>query len=86
MDYSKTKQMSQPQHPVGWFEILQAFQNVTPWFVIGGILWRLIDRIVKYFADGREAEMNKLIDAKVSPLTEAIEKLTDAVNQLKYSK
>lgn len=85
MDYLTTKRMQQPNHPIGWFEILNLIQNITPWFVVGGLMWRLIDRVVKYFSDGREAEMNKLIDAKQEPLIQAIEKLTDAVNQLKYT-
>lgn len=83
MDYS-TNKMPVPQHNVGWFDILNFAQAVTPWFVLGGIFWRLIDRVVKYFAEGREAEMNKLIDAKTAPLTDAIDKLTHAVNELKF--
>lgn len=85
MDYSKrTKQMPLPPHEVSWYDILQFAQTITPWIVLGGVFWRLIDKVVKYFADGREAETNKLIDAKTAPLTTAIQHLTDAVNELKF--
>ncbi|WP_373016076.1 hypothetical protein [Mucilaginibacter sp.] len=74
-----------PNHEVGWFEILAFAQSVTPWFILGGVFWRLIDRVVKHYADGRAAEMNKLIDAKTDPLKISIDKLTDAVNKLTYA-
>lgn len=84
MIYSKTNKMPIPNHELTGFDVLNFIGAITPWFVLGGLFWRLIDKVVKYFADGREAEMNKLIDAKTAPLTSAIDKLTDAVNELKY--
>ena len=73
-----------PDHQVSWYDILQFAQTITPWVVLGGVFWRLIDRVVKYFADGREAETNKLIDTKTAPLIRSIDLLTEAVNELKY--
>lgn len=89
MAYSKIK-MQEPKHIMTWLDILNFAQNVTPWFVLGGVLWRLIDKVIKYFADAREEQLKGIvshqIEASVTPeikeLREAIKDLTKSIGAL----
>lgn len=86
---SKTN-MQEPKHIMTWVDILNFAQSITPWFVLGAVFWRLIDKVVKYFAEGREAQFNDIvktqITATVSPeikeLREAIKDLTKSIGAL----
>lgn len=69
-----------PQEPVSIASnILDFLTTFIPYSVIFGIFWKIIDAILKYANEGRDARTNELIQRATKPLSTNIDKLTESI-------
>lgn len=63
-------------------QLLQFVKDSLP--MIGGIIavWKTIDEIAKWYSKKQEAQLNSLIDAKIVPLQDSIDRLTKMIGVL----
>jgi len=62
--------------------ILQFFRDGWPMITAIGIGWKVIDKIAEWWAKKQDARLNLLIDAKIVPLQESIDRLTKMIGLL----
>jgi hypothetical protein len=78
--------MSQPQQQ--WWEPITAWLSAnTILFIIAGLAWKFLDKIVEMWEKSQDARISRLIDAKLNPeikkLSESIDDLKEAIWDLK---
>lgn len=74
------------QQSVWWLDILNWFKDNA--IVVGslGLGWKALDKGFKFLADGREAEIRKVVqDEMKNSVGPEIKNLADAVNELRES-
>lgn len=59
--------------------ILDFLTTFIPYSVVFGIFWKVIDSILKYASEGRDARTKELIHEANAPLKEDIGKLTESI-------
>lgn len=74
--------MAEP-HATGWQDVLKTITDVTPWLVIGSLIWKGIDKVFQYFSEARDAELRKIVHEEMKPqidnLSDKIEDLSKAI-------
>lgn len=78
--------MSQPSQQ--WWEPITAWLSAnTILFIIAGLAWKFLDKIVYIWEKSQDARISRLIDAKLNPeikkLSESIDDLKEAIWDLK---
>lgn len=76
------KTMAQP-NTEWWQTLLFWLKDNTVLFGIFALLWKAIDKLFKYFSDSRDAELRKIVQDEVSPLSHAIDELRESIWALK---
>jgi len=73
-----------------WAPFLKFIEDITPWAMVFGLLWKGIDKVFKYFSDARDAELRKIVHDEMNPtittLGERIEDLSKAIWGLQNKK
>lgn len=62
--------------------ILQFFKDGWPMITAIGIGWKVIDKVAAWWAKKHDARLNSLIDAKIVPLQDSIDRLTKMIGVL----
>lgn len=61
-----------------WSPILKFIEDITPWCLIFGLLWKGIDKVFKYFSDARDVELRKIVHDEMNPtITDLGSKIDD---------
>lgn len=82
MAYTKIDSMVEPNE--GWFDFgLNMGKLLAPYVAVVAFLWRIVDRISKHFADGREAQLSKIVENQTKEIKESLLELKEAVMELK---
>lgn len=83
MAYTKTK-MVEPSE--GWFDFgFNLSKVLAPYVAAVTIMWRIIDRVAKFFADGREAQLKLIVENQTKEIKESLTELKEAVMELKFN-
>ena len=78
MDTLRINQM--PQEPVSLASnILDFLTTFIPYAVIFGIFWRVIDSVLKYASEGRDARTKDLIHEATAPMKDDLNGLTESI-------
>ena len=75
--------MSTQQKEGFFYGFIAIFGVLTPWLWATGMICLILDYVVKYLGEGREARINDLIHANILPLKLEIEKLKNEIALLK---
>jgi hypothetical protein len=79
-------QLNTPQETNFWHDFMSMVESVTPWCGLTVLLYRLIDRVAKWAADGRETQFKKIVESKIDEtVAPEIKDLKDAIRDLTKS-
>lgn len=81
MDTLKTEIMPEPSTKLA-SHILDFLTTFIPYSVVFGIFWKIIDSILKYANDGRDARTVELINQETKDLRTDMKDLTKSINTL----
>ena len=72
--------MTNPQNDVEfWENVLNTFRVVSPWAAGAFGFHKVVNAVFKYFSDGRDAELRKLISTEVDPRFDRLEEKIDKI-------
>lgn len=60
-------------------QVLDFLTTFIPYSVVFGIFWKLIDAVLKYASEGRDARTRELISESTKPLERDIKDLTKSI-------
>lgn len=60
-------------------DILTFLTSFVPYSVVFGIFWKIIDAVLKYASEGRDARTIELIKRETDPLANNIKDLTKSI-------
>jgi len=63
-------------------KILDFLTTFIPYSVVFGVFWKVIDAVLKYASDGRDARTRELIAEVTEPLSKDIKDLTKSIWEL----
>jgi len=63
-------------------KILDFLTTFIPYSVVFGVFWKVIDAVLKYASDGRDARTKELIIEATEPLSKDIKDLTKSIWEL----
>jgi len=63
-------------------KILDFLTTFIPYSVVFGVFWKVIDAVLKYASDGRDARTRELIAEVTEPLSKDIKDLTESIWEL----
>ena len=63
-------------------KILDFLTTFIPYSVVFGVFWKVIDAVLKYASDGRDARTRELIAEVTEPLSKDIKNLTESIWEL----
>lgn len=79
------KTMQQPE-PLWWETLLIWLRDNTIMFLSFAVVWRGIDRAFKYFSESRDGRMRDIVKEEIEPLQAKLDKISDAIFELKTHK
>ena len=60
-------------------EVLNFLEILIPYVTVLAVFWKVIDAVLKYANDGRDARTKELISQATQPLENNLEKLTKSI-------
>ncbi len=82
MEHLKTNTMAQPQQ--WWEPIFKWIADNTILLTSFALAWKSIDKVFKYYSEGRDERIEALIDKKLmGKVTPEIQKLSVSIDELK---
>jgi len=83
--------MTNPSNDVDfWENVLNTFRVVSPWAAGAYGFHVMVNKIFKYFSDGRDAELRVIVQREVQPkldeMGKKIDHLSDLIFELKNKK
>lgn len=79
MDTLRINQMPQQQDTQLTVQILDFLTTFIPYSVVFGIFWKIVDAVLKYASEGRDARTRELIAEATKPLETDIKDLTKSI-------
>lgn len=62
--------------------VLDFLTTFIPYSVVFGIFWKIVDAVLKYASEGRDARTRELINQATEPLSKDIRSLTESIGAL----
>ena len=63
-----------------WDQVFSFGKVVAPWATVGWGLHQLINKVFKYFSDGRDAELRAIVKAEMKPELERVNQKVDEMD------